>query len=135
MDEKTYNEIVGLAADVERLKHELATKEARLRFLLEGTRKGTATTSPDLLEAVAKSTATPVTVRAEQFMRAAGRRVTFRELYEGVLRGGPATKFALKAYTIKARDAGQLDFDGKTYGWLHDGQKKKGRTPVKESSP
>lgn len=70
-------------------------------------------------------------------MRGAGRRVTFGELYEGVLRGGPASKFALKSYTIKARQLGLLDFDGKTYGWAgSDGaQKKRGRAPTKEPSP
>lgn len=46
---------------------------------------------------------------------AGGGKFTFAELYAGVQRGGPATKFALRSALAKAREAGVVKFDGEKY--------------------
>lgn len=59
---------------------------------------------------------------------ATGRKLSFGELYQGVLRGGPATKFAVRSALGKARQKGTIKFDGEQYFMAPAGGKRVEKT-------
>jgi hypothetical protein len=68
--------------------------------------------------------APPVTHRVRKLLAQRGA-LTFGELYDGVLSGGDATKFAVRSALHKDREKGDIAFDGERYS-LKDLKRKPG---------
>jgi hypothetical protein len=105
-----FDRTIMLASEVATLRARLTTAENELRSLL-----GEGVQAHEVVEDDGPQVEDAnVTTRVKRLL-ATGRRMTFGEMFTAVLKGGPATKFAVRSALSKGRERGTIQYDGEVY--------------------
>lgn len=106
MSQPNINVIIAMAERVRGLRQQLEAAERDLAAAAGGRRAPT--------PAPQSGKSAPVAHRVKKLL-ASGRPLTFSEVHQGVLKAGPASKFAVRSALGKARARGVVRFDGVRY--------------------
>lgn len=134
-DSKWYQDVLKAGEAVVVARANLAAAEAEFHRLLQYSPRKSGTTSSESSrrnggkqsttspQRSAAPTSDSVATRVKRVL-AAGKKLGFAEILQGVLARGPATKFAVRSALSKAREKGLVKFEDGVY-WMPTPEKKK----------